>query len=200
MRSAQDDSFDTRVAELERFLDELDRKTYSNFAVTNPVSGVKNLEVGPSGGGYAVALRDSNGNLIFGNRPDVGISGFRVPMPMYPATPYSSRHFATNTTWVDMWQMRTFVNARNLQVQYRYGDFLPSGGTSEARVQYDLGAGRVTMTGSGTTAVNPTNTVYSFSFPWPSDVFDTEVTVVIQGRMASGTGNLMVSPIYMLGG
>jgi hypothetical protein len=198
MISPASDDFNDQVAELERYLDELERRTYSNFTVTNPSTGVKNLEVGPSGSGYKVTLRDSNGNTIWGNRSDVGITGFRMPLPMYPSLAIAGSG-AVDTTWVDMWSCTTFVNSKNVQVAYRYQDIAPSGGTSECRVQYDAGAGRVTMTGSTVSAVNAAG-AFGFSFPWPSDYFDTEIMIVLQGRISSGVGGLLVSPMYVLGG
>lgn len=198
MISPSADDFDARVAELERHLDELDRRTYSNFTVTNPTTGVKNLEVGPLVSGYQVTLRDSNGNTIYGNRTDIGVAGFRMPMPMYPGVPYSGGLTATSTTWVTMWQIRTFVNSTEVQIAYRFGDSSPSGGTTEARVAYDSGSGVTVMdTSSG---VNPTNTTKSFAFVWPTDLFDTEVQIFFQARMGSGGGAALISPMWCLGG
>jgi hypothetical protein len=196
------DDFDARVADLERFLDELDRRNWSNFTVTNPTSGVKNLEVGPVGSKYQIVLRDSNDNVIFGNHlnPDIGFSGFRMPMPMYPSIPYAGGVTATTTTWVTMWQTRTFVNSHDIQASYRYGDTAPAGGTTEARLQYDIGAGPVTVASSVASSVNPTNTPKAFTFTWPSDVFDTEVTLLLQARMVTGTGAAVASPMYVVGG
>lgn len=190
---------DDPVAELERYLDELDRRTRSSFTVTNPATGVANLEVGPSGTSYRVRLRDSNGNTIFGNRAQ-GIEGYRMPLPMYPSVPYSGYIYDSTTTFIDIWLAKTFVNSPTLNVTYRYGDLVPSGGTMEARVQYDIGAGRVTIAGSTVSAVNPTNSTKSFTFAWPSDVFNTEVTLAIQTRMASGSGQAAASPVSILGG
>lgn len=194
------DDFDARVAELERFLDELDRRTWSNFTVTNPSTGVRNLEVGPVAGGYQVTLRDSNGNTIFGNRPDIGFRGFRMPMPMYPSIPYGGGLAATNTTWVTIWQIQTFVNSTEVQVAYRFGDSAPSGGTTETRVAYDSGAGLTVMTGSASSAVNPTNSTNQFAFAWPLDLFDTEVKIFFQARMGTGSGSAVISPMWCLGG
>lgn len=196
------DDFDARVAELGQFLDELDRRTWSNFAVTNPITGVKNLEIGPSGTKYQIRLRDSNGNTIFGNHlnPDIGIAGFRMPMPMYPSIPYAGGVTATTTTWVTMWQTRTFVNSPQIQASYRYGDTAPAGGTTEARMQYDIGAGPVTVTASVASSVNPTNTPKAFTFPWPSDVFNVEVQILLQARISLGTGTAVASPMYVVGG
>lgn len=202
MISPTGDEFDARVAELERFLDELDRRTWGNFTVTNPASGVKNLEVGPVGDKYQIQLRDSNGNTIFGNHlnPDIGFAGFRMPMPMYPSIPYAGGVTATTSTWVTMWHTRTVVNSPNVQASYRYGDTAPAGGTTEARLQYDIGAGPVTVTSSVAAAVNPTNTPKAFVFAWPSDVFDIEVTLLLQARIATGTGAAVASPMYVVGG
>lgn len=202
MISPTGDDWDARVAELERFLDELDRRTWSNFTVTNRITGVKNLEVGPVGTKYQIRLRDSNGNVIFGNHlnPDIGFAGFRMPMPMYPSIPYAGGVTATSSTWVTMWQTRTFVNSPQIQASYRYGDTAPAGGTTEARMQYDIGAGPVTVTASVASSVNPTNTPKSFTFPWPSDVFNTEVQLFVQARISSGTGAAVASPMYVVGG
>lgn len=200
MISATGDDFDAKVAALDRYLDELDRRTKSTFSVTNPATGVKNLEVGPVGDGYQVTLRDSNGNIIFGNRPDIGFQGFRMPMPMYPSIPYSGGITATSTTWVTMWSMQTLVNSTEVQVAYRYGDTSPAGGTTETRVAYDTGSGLTVMTGSTASAVNPTNSTKQFAFVWPSDLFDTEVQVLFQARMGSGAGAALISPMWCLGG
>lgn len=199
MISPTGDDFAAQVAELERYLDDLDRRTRSTFTVTNPATGVKNLEVGPAGTGYTVRLRDSNGNTIFGNRAQ-GIEGYRMPLPMYPSVPYSGYIYDSTSTFIDIWLTRTFVNSPSLNVTYRYGDLVPSGGTMEARVQYDLGAGRVTMPGSTVSAVNPVNATQTFTFTWPTDVFATEVTIAIQTRMASGAGQAAASPVSILGG
>jgi hypothetical protein len=188
------------LTEAERYLDELDRKTYSNLAVTNPQTGVKNLEIGPIPGGYQVTLRDSNGNTIWGNRPDVGVAGFRMPMPMYPSIPYAGGRTATTSAWVTMWQVLTFVNSAGIQIGYRYGDTAPAGGTSEVRVQYDTGSGPVTMPDSVSSSVNPGNTVIFFSYVWPSDLFDTQVRILLQARIAAGSGAAVASPMYLLGG
>lgn len=200
MISPTGDGFDARVAELERFLDELDRRTYSNFTVTNPTTGVRNLEVGPVGAGFQVTVRDSNGNTIFGNRPDIGFRGFRMPMPMYPAVPYGGGLTATTTTWVTMWHMQTFVNSTEVQVSYRFGDTSPAGGTTETRVAYDSGSGLTVMTGSDSSGVNPTNSTKQFAFVWPTDLYDTEVQVFFQARMGTGTGAALISPMWCLGG
>lgn len=200
MQAPDDDTMDGQLTALERYLDELDRKTWSTFAVTNPLTGVKNLEVGPNGSGYRVALRDSNGNVIFGNRPDVGITGFRMPMPMYPTVPNAGSLTATTSTFVTMWQCRTFVNSPQIQFQYRYGDVAPAGGTTECRVQYDTGAGPVTIAGLNASSVNPTNTTKLFAFVWPSDLSNTEVTLTLQARIASGAGAAVASPVFVLGG
>jgi hypothetical protein len=198
MQSPDNDTLNGQIDALEKYLDELDRKTKSTFAVTNPVTGVKNLEVGPSGTDYHVYLRDSNGNIIWGNHPVSGIQGFRMPLPMYPSIPTAGQA-AVNTTWVDMWGCRTFVNSSAVTIQMRYRDSIASGATSEVRVQYDTGSGRVTMPGSTFSNVNANN-IQQFVFTWPTDLFDTEIEIVIQGRIASGTGALMVSPLYILGG
>lgn len=202
MISPTGDDFDARAAELERFLDELDRRTASNFTVTNPVSGVKNLEVGPVGDKYQIQLRDSNDNTIFGNHlnPDIGFAGFKMPMPMYPSIPYAGGVTATTSTWVTMWHTRTVVNSPNVQASYRYGDTAPAGGTTEARLQYDIGAGPVAVATSVASSVNPTNTPKAFVFAWPFDVFDVEVTLLLQARVASGTGAAVASPMYFVGG
>lgn len=195
--------FDARVAELGRFLEELDRRTYSNFTVTNPATGVKNLEVGPATAGrYQLRLRDDNGNTIYGNdtTEDWGLVGYRQPMPMYPTVPASGLTFGTTTTWVTTWETQTFVNTRNMQIRYIYNDVFASGGTSEYRVAYDAGAGLVVMTGSLVSAVVSTLSGKQFSYTWPADFYDTEVQIFFQCRMASGSGNAVLSPVYLLGG
>jgi hypothetical protein len=196
------DDFDAKLAGAERYLDEVDRKTYSNFAVTNPATGVQNLEVGPVGDKYQVRLRDSNGNVIYGNHlnPDIGIEGFRMPMPMYPSIPYTGGLTATSATWVTMYVFRTLVNSSAIQVSYRYGDLAPAGGTMEARVQYDIGAGPVTIDASLATSVGVGHSTKSFAFTWPSDIFDTQVEVLLQARMSIGAGSAVASPMYFLGG
>lgn len=200
MISPSDDA-DAELTALEKYLDELDRKVYSTFAVTNPATGVKHLEAGRVGSGYQVRLRDDHGNVIFGNDPVNGLTGLRVPMPMYPETPLSGQLYGTTTTWVTMWQMTTFMNSTNVQIAYRCQDILPSGGTSEYRVAFDYGAGLTVMAGSLASGVNkPHTAVGFFSNTWPVDVFDTPVTIYFQGRMASGTGRAVLSPIAILGG
>lgn len=197
------DDFDAKVAELERFLEELDRRTYSNFTVTNPATGVKNLEVGPTSNGYVVRLRDDNGNTLYGNETTVadwGITGYRMPLPMYPTIPASGLAFGTTTTWVTTWETSTFVNTAVIQGRYIYQDVSPSGGTSEFRVAYDTGSGLVAMTESVVSAVNPGVTAKQFTYSWPSDFYDTEVKIYFQCRFATGTGAAVCSPVYLLGG
>lgn len=185
---------DAELTALETYLDELDRKTYSTFTVTDPVSAVKSLQVDPAG----VRIRDANGNVVYGNATPLGVTGFRSPMPMYPSIPLAAEG-STNTTFKDTWQTSTIVTTKAISIYYRFADLAPTGGTTETRVQYDAGAGRVTMTGSGTTGVNPTNSTFQFAFTWPSNLYNTEVTIYLQCRMASGTGGCVVSPIYVLG-
>jgi hypothetical protein len=200
--SSTADGFDAQLAAAERYLDELDRKTYSNFSVTNPTTGVKNLEVGPVGDKYQVRLRDSNGNVIYGNHlnPDIGIDGFRMPMPMYPSIPYTGGFTATTSTWVTMYRFLTMVNSSGIQVAYRYGDQAPAGGTLEARVQYNIGGGPITITDSVVTAVGIGHAITSFAFTWPADIFDIQVEILLQARMATGSGAALASPMYFLGG
>lgn len=200
MQAPDDDTVDGQLTALERYLDELDRKTWSNFAVTNPTTSVKNLEVGPSGTAYQALLRDSNGNIIYGNRAGGGVSGFRTPLPMYPATPFGGYIYNSDTNWIDIWQTRTVINSQGLTFQYRYADLNASGGTLEARVQYDIGGGRVTITGSTVSAINPTNSIKTFSFTWPGDQMGVEATLALQTRMSVGTlGQSVASPVYILG-
>lgn len=198
------DDFDAQVAELERYLDALDQKTFSNFKVTNPVSGVSNLEVGPAPDGYQVRLRDDNGNVIFGNDTvrDWGLTGLRIPMPMYPSKPIAGlQAVGTGTTWVNGWQMKTFINTARLQIAYRFADVAPAGGTSEYRVSIDTGSGAVVMPGSLWSTVNPPASVFGFfGYQTPSNLFATEVDIFFQSRMASGTGSAMISPFAILGG
>lgn len=200
MISAAADDFNARVAELERFLDELDRRTHSNFTVTNPSSQVKHLEVGPINGQYQVVLRDDNGNTIYGTDPNWGLAGPKFPLPMYPSVPATGLVFGTTSAWVNCWQTTTFVQTSNMQISYRYKDFSPSGGTAELRVAYDAGAGLVTMSESVVSAVAPPHSVHSFSYTWPADFYDTEVDLFFQARMAAGSGATASSPIYLLGG
>lgn len=196
MQAPDDDTLDGQLTALEHYLDELDRKTWSNFTVTNPTTGVKNLEITPP----AVNLRDSNGNIIFGGRSDVGIQGFKMPLPMYPSITNAGSLTATTSTFVTLWQTRTFVNSRGIQMTYRYQDLAPAGGSNEYRVQYDTGSGPVTIPQSVVIATAPAMTVKQFAFLWPSDLFDTEVTITIQARIASGTGSAVACPMYLLGG
>lgn len=188
------DDYDAELTALESYLDELDRKTYSTLTVTNPTTGVKNLQVDSTG----VRLRDANGNVVYGNAAPLGVTGYRVPMPMYPSIPLAAEG-ATTSTFKDTWQTTTIVSTKAISIFYRFGDLAPTGGTTETRVQYDAGAGRVTMTGSGTTAVNPVNTTYQFAYTWPSNLYNTEVTIYLQCRMATGVGGCVISPIYVLG-
>lgn len=201
MITPSDDTFEGRVAQLEAFLDEVDRRTFSDFSVTNPVTGVKNLEVGPvPGGGYQVAIRDSNGNVIYGNRPDIGIQGFRMPMPMYPSIPYGGGLTATSTTWVTVWEIKTQPTSTEIQCAYRFSDLAPAGGTTETRVAYDVGAGLVVMPTSTSSGVNPNNATKSFVYVWPADYFDTEIQIMFQVRISTGSGSGVISPMYMVGG
>jgi hypothetical protein len=200
MQSPDDDTTEGQLAALERYLDELERKTLSNFMVTNPTTGVKNLEVGPTGSTYHVRLRDSNGNILYGNRDGGGVAGFRTPLPMYPARPFSGYIYDSDTNWIDIWQTRSVINSQGLSVQYRYADLNQAGGSLEARMQYDIGGGRVTIASSLVTgAVNPTNSTKSFTFTWPGDQMGVEATLALQTRMASGTGQAAASPVYILG-
>lgn len=198
MRSPGNDDIEAQLAALEQYLDELDRKTRSNLSVTNPVTGIKNLEVNQTDG---VTLRDDNGNIIFGaNVSQWGFKAPRMPMPVYPTQVASGLLFADTTTWVTFWQTSTFVNAPVLQLAYRYKDFSPSGGTSQCRVVYNVGAGDVIITDSIDSFINPTNQQKYAEFTWPTDIYDTEVNIYLQGRMSAGTGNMAVSPVFFLGG
>lgn len=199
MQAPDDDTDAGRLTALERYLDELDRKTWSNFNVTNPTTGVKNLEVGPSGAAYQVRLRDSNGNIIYGNSVGGGVAGFRTPLPMYPARPFGGYIYDSTTTWIDIWQTQTVINSQGISVQYRYADLNQAGGSLEARMQYDIGGGRVTIAASTAAGVNPTNSIKSFTFTWPGDQMGVEATLALQTRMASGIGQAVASPIYILG-
>jgi hypothetical protein len=186
---------------LEQFLDELDRKTHSNLRVTDPNTGIANLEVGPTANGYEYRLRDANGNTVYGNDAAAGkgLVGYKMAMPMYPSTPASGLTFGTTTTWVTTWQTRTFVNTLGVQLAYRYQDSSPSGGTSEYRYVYDIGSGPVVIGSTFRQAVNPTHTVVNAQFIWPSDLSDIEVSLSLQCRMASGSGSAVASPIWTLG-
>lgn len=202
MISAAADDFDARVAAFERYIDELDRRTYSNFSVTNPTTGVKHLQIGPTPAGYELRLRDDHGNIIYGNdtTADWGVTGYWMPLPMYPAVPASGLLFGTSATWVTTWETTTFVSTAHIQIRYIYQDVGSSGGTSEFRVAYDAGAGLVVMPESLVSAVNPGVTGKQFSYSWLSDFYDTEVKLSFQCRMASGSGAAVISPVFLVGG
>lgn len=204
MRSPPSGDFDSRVAEFQRYLDELDRRTYSNFAVTNPTTGVKNLEVGPDPvtGEQAVRLRDDNGNTIYGNRTGGGVLGLRMPLPMYPSVP-EANFFSNDATWLTTWTAIIFATSPTLQCSYRFGDSEQGGGTIEARVLYDTGSGPIVMSGSTASAVNPLNTLQNFAFTWPSNLFNTPVTLSLQVRVAVAgafDAAAVASPMYVVGG
>jgi hypothetical protein len=200
--SPTSDDFDARVTELERYIDELDRRTYSTLAVTNSATGVKNLEIGPDGTEYIIRLRDDHNNIIFSNRPDIGVAGFRMPLPMYPGTPFAN-FFSSDATWLTTWQATLFVNSPILQCAYRFEDPEQGGGTVECRMLYDIGGGQVVIADSTSSAANPVNALKQFQLTWPSNVFDIDVSLYLQCRVSvPGAFDTfaIASPVYILGG
>jgi hypothetical protein len=201
--SASSGDFNARADALERYLDELDRKTFSNFAVTNPLTGMKNLEVGPdpTTGEHIVRLRDDNGNVIYGNRPEGGVLGIRMPLPMYPSVP-EANVFSNDATWLTTWESILFATSSGLQGAYRLGDREVVGATIEGRMLYDIGAGQVVIPESVASRVNPVNAIIQFIYQWPTNLFNTPVTLTLQCRVSLAgafDSAAIASPMYVLG-
>lgn len=107
---------------------EYERRTFSNVAVTDPATGIKNLEVGNS----RTTIRDSLGNILFQTSPTWGLAYPRNGYPAYPAWPAVA---GRSTTFSEIFLFLGYVYGQSLEYGYIHGTEFPDT-TSECRLEY----------------------------------------------------------------
>lgn len=170
---------------------ELERRTFSNVAVTLP-SGVKILEITPvAGGGTDIVIRDSAENVLLRSDTTAGW-GLSQPQIGYPVYPTGPRLEATGSNFQPVWEFNGFITTPNFEWGYTHGtDF--SDTISECRIEYQIAGGPVIVVPDSTFQSNEDTsdastvfTVKSGVYTFPDPHMNHFCTIRLMGRTLPG--------------
>ena len=188
---------------------EWERRTFSNVSVTDPVTGVKNLEIAPvaaSPGRSQITIRDPAGHAILKNDTAAGW-GLAAPQTGYPSYPAWPAISTTSTIFAEVWIFNGFLYSPQIERAYIAGtEFTDT--TAECRIEYSTDAANWTIV---TNSVFQSNqdvsdettvfTVFSGTFRIPITASGNVYYIRLMCRKASGPGTrAFCSPVYLNAG
>ncbi len=192
------DSLVQRLDALDAAIDEYERKTLSNLAVTDPNTGIKMLVVDkdPSNGKPRITVKDSTGNILLLN--DTAGSAWGLRAPLYTGTPFLDNSFggSQNTTTTDKinWKIVFPVASQRVLLRW-FTEFSFTGsktGTYALRwapwgtTSYTDIVSPFTRTGSGYSFGGYTDTTYA----WPSNMFGQVIELSSWSKLSvAGSGD-----------
>lgn len=195
----QDDALDKRLTALDAAIDEFERKTLSNLAVTDPITGIKMLTVDqdPANANRPrITVKDSTGNILLLN--DTAGTGWGLRAPTYSGNAYLAASFggSQNTTVTDKIsnKMAFPITSQKIMVRY-FWEFSFTGsktGTYAIRwapwgtTSYTDIVAPFTQTGSGGGSVTP---FLDSTYTWPSNMFGQVVEISSWSKLSVAGSN-----------
>lgn len=173
------DSIAKRIAALDASIDEYERKTLSNLAVTDPGTGIKMLVVDKdtSNGRPRITVKDSTGNILLLN--DTQGAGWGLRAPLYSGSAFLDNSFAgsQNTTVTDKinWKIAFPIASQKALMRYFWEISFTGSKTGTFAIRWapwgtttytDI-VSPFTQTGSGYSFSGYNETTYT----WPSNMF-----------------------------
>lgn len=187
MITPQPDDPLARIKALEDRIDELERKTLSNLAVT--IGGVKRLEVSPSSG---ATIRDAAGQTLFSsnNTSGWGVNSPIVAIPMYLENADLLAACQTNivdTTYRSKFLTDIQVTHPRIRIRLQHQ---VSGGTATGQciVKWNQGGPETVVYESPVRG--PGGGFDSFLYTFPQSVQNQIVTLNISVRLLTGVGGV----------
>lgn len=168
-----------RIAALDAAIDEYERKTLSNLAVTDPITGIKMLVVDrdPSNNAPRITVKDSTGNILLLN--DTAGAQWGLRAPLYTGAPYMDNSFSAsqNTTVTDKinWKIAFPISSQKTLLRYFWERSFTGSKTGTWALRW-APWGTTTYTDI-LPAFSQTGTGYAFSgynettYAWPSNMF-----------------------------
>jgi hypothetical protein len=203
------DDLVNRIARLEARLNEMDRKTLSNLSVTDSPTQIKTLQIDsdPANGRAArFALRDSSGNLLYGNDTKAGWGQIQATnYPIYPIVSDAATQI-TGGSYGLLWQSGVNILAKQLNYQIQH---IVSGAVGTAgQFKLEWRANSITTLIYETTLTVATGTFVNDyvggtgSYNFPSNIYGTGVSLWLSARLSAGVGGgnwAGMTPNYLQG-
>jgi len=194
----QEDSLNKRITALDAAIDEFERKTLSNLAVTDPITGIKMLVVDkdPSNNAPRITVKDSTGNILMLN--DTAGAGWGLRAPLYSGAAFSDSSFdaSQNTTTTDKinWKIAFPIASQKVLLRY-YWQFSFTGSKTATfalrwapwgTTSYTDILPAFTQTGSG----GGSSTYLESTYAWPSNMFGQIVELSAWSKLSvAGSGD-----------
>lgn len=187
MITPQPDDPLARIQALEDRLDEIERKTLANLAVT--IGGVKRLEVAPSSG---VTIRDAAGATLFGsnNTSGWGVQSPIVAIPMYLEEATLLAVAQTNivdTTYRSKFLTDIQVTHPRMRVRLQH-QVSGAAATGQCIVKWNQGGPETVVYESPVRGVG--GGFDSFFYTFPQSVQNQVITLNISVRLLTGTAGV----------
>jgi len=194
----KDDSLDRRLTALDAAIDEYERKTLSNLAVTDPGTGIKMLVVDtdPGNGKPRITVKDSTGNVLLLN--DTAGAAWGLRAPLYSGAPFLDNSFsgAQNTTTTDKidWKIAFPIASQKALLRYFWEFSFTGSKTATYAIRWapwntttytDI-LPAFTQTGSGALFSGYNELTYT----WPSNMFGQVVEISSWSKLSvAGSGD-----------
>jgi hypothetical protein len=195
--NVSDSDLRSEFDQLKRRMAELERKTFSNLSVTDPLTGVKMLQIdedAANGNAARIQIRDQAGAILIGNDTVSGW-GFAWPIISYPMYPYSAFKLSTTLGVLDgLWNGG--VNVLSRKVGWSF--WIEGSGTVtsvEWRFSWLSNNTPDTTITQQTTSGLPT--LVAGNYLLPSNQINKGVVFTVQARVAAGSGSAACTPYYV---
>jgi hypothetical protein len=188
---------------------ELERRTFSNISVTDPVTGVKLLQVVPLAadpGKSQVTVKDQLGHDLLRNDTAAGW-GLAAPQASHASYPYWPVISATGSSFIECWSFWGYCYSPAIEYAYIHGTEFSST-TAETQVEYSttqtgpwtVVTGSTTQSNQDVSDITTVFTVRSGTFTLPLTSAGQLMAIRLTSRVASGPGaKAWCSPVYLNG-
>jgi len=189
------DDLVARIIRLEAKIEEMDRRTLSTLAVTDPITNTRMLEITPdasNGGKELFTMRDNNGNPLIRN-DTAGGWGLDRPIISYPMYPWKSWTGlqATTTSYQGLWNCG--CNVLSKKVDYSFFVEVSAGVTGFVKFTWFKG----TETTIFETSVSAGTQLIQSTYLFPSDVYLNGIGFNVYAKLSTGSGTIGVTPFYL---